>query len=57
MSNTGNPRWMVSEVRGKLGEGGGIEAISSKCFKEGEMDLVKCSQQVAEWVLRTEGWV
>lgn len=34
MSNTEDPDEMISEVRGKLGEGGGTEVIGNEWFKE-----------------------
>lgn len=43
MSNTENPYEMIRDARGKLGEGGGIEVIGRKWFKEGAIDCVKCS--------------
>ena len=42
MSNTEDLYGMIREVGGKLGEGGGIEAIGSEWFKE-EIDCAKCS--------------
>lgn len=54
MSNTGDSDEMISEVRGKLGGSGGIEAIGSKCFKKGE---IHCQMLKAGCKMSSENWL